>query len=319
LSCRERIALCESFDREADLIGSSKEDIEQIIRRGLKAAWNMDRTRALAERDAGTARLRSIRWVSWVQTAYPPLLREIGDPPAVLFFRGALPNPEKPLIAIVGTRRPSPDAAAQAYDIARGLGRRGISVVSGLALGIDAMAGRGNLEGGVPAFAVLGSGVDEIYPATNRRLAWRILESGGALLSEYPPGTGPRKWTFPARNRIISGMARSVLIVEAPARSGALNTARHALDQDRDLWVASVGAREPHQAALYDRSGTAKLALDGARIIASAADALREWNLETGVADNPGGGEREYPDYSAGASAGMALAASMARSLDIEL
>jgi DNA processing protein len=321
LSCPERIVLCESFCREADLACGSTGDIEGLLGRRLKTPWDMGRIRALAERDAETARFRSIRWVSWAQGAYPPLLREIYDPPAVLFFRGVLPDPEKPLVAVVGTRRPSPAAAAQAYDIARELGRLGISVVSGLALGIDAMAGRGSLEGGAPAFAVLGSGVDEVYPAANRHLARRILENGGALLSEYPPGAGPRKWTFPARNRIVSGLARSVLIVEAPARSGAMITARCALEQNRDLWVASTGAAPSggEGVSLYDRRGTAKLAEEGAGIVSSAVDVLREWNLETAWADNSGPEEPDNAGSSAAVSIGMALAVSMARSLDIEL
>ena len=171
------------------------------------------------------------------------------------------------------------------------------------------MAHRGNLEGGAPTFAVLGSGADEIYPSTNRYLAKRILESGGALLSEYPPGTGPRKWTFPARNRIISGLARGVLIVEAPRISGALITARLALDYERDLWVASVGTETEHN-VLRDRSGTMKLASDGAKIIVSAQDILKEWNWET---ETP---EAEAP---AGYEGGRALAFEMAKSLDIEL
>ncbi|MDR1252317.1 MAG: DNA-processing protein DprA [Treponema sp.] len=321
LAFSERIILCESFDREGDLIQNSKEGIEKIIRRELRGPWNPLRIRALAERDEAAARLRRIGWVSWVSAAYPPLLREIYDPPPVLFFRGKLPNPEKPLVAIVGTRRPSPQAAAQAYDIARDLGRRGISVISGLALGIDAMASRGNLEGGVPTFVVLGSGVDEVYPSANRFLAKRILDGGGALLSEYPPGTGPRTWTFPARNRIISAMARSVLIVEAPSRSGALITAGQSLDQGKDLWVASVGAAGggyavplTQAAALYDRSGTAKLVEDGAGIISSAADILREWNwnIETAEAD-------EIRDVPVRCGAGRTLAIDLARSLDIEL
>jgi DNA processing protein len=308
----ERILLCDSFDREDDLVHGTRPDVEALLGRPLKAFWDIDAIRALAEQDAETARRRSVRWVSWVSGAYPPLLREIFDPPPVLFFRGRLPDPEKPLAAMVGTRRPSPLAAAQAYDIARDLGRRGVSVVSGLALGIDAMAHRGNLEGGAPTFAVLGSGADEVYPSANRHLAQRIVEGGGALLSEYPPGTRARRWTFPARNRIISALARSVLIVEAPQRSGALITARCALDQNRDLWVASAGTAAGAQAAVFDRRGTLGLAQDGARIIASAGDLLRDWNWESDADD------REY-DESGEVPAGMALARSMAQSLDIDL
>jgi len=280
LSQREKILLCESFNTEQDLIRQSRSDIETIIGHELAAFWDIDSMRTLAERDAAAARLRGINMVSWRSPAYPPLLREINDPPVLLFFRGTLPNPEMPLAAVVGTRKPSPQAAAQAFEIARDLARGGISVVSGLAFGIDAMSHRGNIEGGAPTVAVLGSGVDAVYPSSNRPLARRILETGGALLSEYPPGASPRKWSFPARNRIIAGLARGVLIVEAPQKSGALITARFALDYNRDLWVASAGVDAEQNITRFDRRGTAKLAGDGAEIIHSAADILRAWDRE---------------------------------------
>ncbi|MDR2258048.1 MAG: DNA-protecting protein DprA, partial [Treponema sp.] len=222
ISARERFLLCEKFDREEEISILSKEDIEKILNRVLKRPWSMDDLRSQAEQDELAARRRDIRWASWGMPEYPPQLREIFDPPTVLFFRGVLPGPETTLAAVVGTRHPTQEAAAQAYGISRDLGAAGIPVVSGLALGIDAMAHRGNLDGGAPTVAVLGSGADEVYPAANRTLARRILERGGAVASEYPPGTGPLRWNFPARNRIISGLARGVLIVEAPVKSGAL-------------------------------------------------------------------------------------------------
>jgi DNA processing protein len=184
------------------------------------------------------------------------------------------------------------------------LARAGLAVVSGLALGIDAMAHRGNLDGGAPTIAVLGSAADEIYPAANRILAKRILEGGGALVSEYPPGTEPRPWTFPARNRIISALARGTLIVEAPEKSGALITAQFALEQGRDLWVASSGTG----------AGIAKLINDGAKIIYCAKDILTEWHWEEAAAGKISGEERREAE-----STGKALASSLARSLTIDL
>ncbi|GHV51036.1 hypothetical protein AGMMS49579_05610 [Spirochaetia bacterium] len=247
----------------------------------------MDDVRIQAEKDARAANMRGIRWVSLDSPDYPPQIREIYDPPAVLFYRGNLPDPERPLAAVVGTRHPSPAAAAQAFDISRALGVQDIPVVSGLALGIDAMAHRGNLEGGAPTIAVLGSGADAIYPVSNRSLARRILENNGVILSEYPPGTSPMKWHFPARNRIISALTRGVLIVEAPAKSGALITAQFALEQGRDLWVASSGAVAGHPGLSGFGEGTRKLAAEGARIIYSASDILDEWKLkENLVSDN---------------------------------
>jgi DNA processing protein len=305
LSCREKLLLCESFDTERDLLQKTKTDIEAIIKHPLEVWQDINTIRKQAECDMETARFKGINWVTWHSPAYPPLLREIYDPPVLLFFRGILPNPEMPLAAIVGTRRPSSPSAAQAFDIARGLAQGGISVVSGLALGIDAMAHRGNIEGGAPTVAVLGSGLDHVYPASNRGLARRVLETGGALLSEYPPGIGPRKWNFPARNRIISGLSRGVVIVEAPQKSGALITARFALDQNRELWVASNGIVNGMP---VDRRGTIKLAEDGAGIIHNASDILRAWNREiVGIA------------HSTAMDSGVALASSLAETLGIAL
>jgi DNA processing protein len=298
-----RIRLCEAFDREEKFTRLSREDVIRILgapRRDFP--WTMEALRIGAEKDAAAARQRGIQWASYAESAYPPLLRELWNPPAVLFYRGILPDPEKPLAAVVGTRRPSGYAAAQAYDIALALGRGGVPVVSGLALGIDAMAHRGNLAGGGKTLAVLGSGPDMVFPASNRGIARAILENGGALVSEYPPGTAPAKWHFPARNRIISALARGVLIVEAPASSGALITARFALEQGRDLWVASAGISSPRG------EGTRTLAGDGGRVIRGAGEIFAEWGIETS-AENV---DSIFSD-------GSALASSLARSLNIGL
>ena len=270
----ERIELEKKFDNTGDLSILSKRDIESILGRDLKGLpWNMAGIRALAEKDVTAAQRYGIKRVSWREQAYPPLLREIYDPPLILFYRGLLPNPERPLVAMVGTRKPSSQGTGRAYTLGRELGEAGIPVVSGLALGIDAMAHRGNIEGKAPTVAVLGSGLDQVYPASNRDLARRILESGGIIFSEYPPGTWPRKWNFPARNRIISALARGTVIVEAPEKSGALITARFALEQNRDLWVDRAGISSPRGA------GTARLAEEGAGVISSARDILEEWNM----------------------------------------
>jgi DNA processing protein len=311
LSSSERVLLCEHFNGEAELRGLSKGDVESLVGRSLRIRWNLDELRAQAERDEAVMGMRDIALVSCVEAGYPPLLREISDPPALLFYRGRLPDPEKPLVAMVGTRRPSGAALGQAYDLAGELARAGLSVVSGLALGIDAMSHRGCLEGGAPTYGVLGSGLDEVYPGANRMLARRIVEQGGALLSEYPPGTGARKWHFPARNRIISGLSRGTVIVEAPLYSGALITARFALEQDRDLWVGSAGCGS----SLGE--GTRKLAGDGAPIIENGAAILREWGIDVesgvqGVQGAQGGAEQNREAFSP-----AALADSLARALKL--
>ncbi|MDR1985943.1 MAG: DNA-processing protein DprA [Treponema sp.] len=273
LTPAERVRVCLHCNQEADLWGLSKGAIETLVGRSLNQPWDLDAVCAQAERDAAVARMRGIGYVSYVSPQYPPLLREIYDPPAILFYRGPLPNPELPIVGIVGTRRPSVAALTQAYDMAKTLAHAGIPVIAGLALGIDGMAHRGNSDGGAPTIAVLGSGLDEVYPAGNRLLARRIVEQGGVLLSEYPPGTTPRKWHFPARNRIISALARGTVIMEAPESSGALITARFVLEQGRDLWVASAGL------ASLQGAGTRKLAEEGAQVISSAREILKEWGI----------------------------------------
>jgi DNA processing protein len=217
-----------------------------------------------------------LKYVSPGGRGYPPLLAAIFDPPEKLWYLGVLPDPEKPAVAVVGTRRPSPAGRAQAYALGKGFAKAGITVVSGLALGIDAMAHRGCLDGGGVTVAVLGSGLDTIYPVSNRELARRILLSGGALLSEYPPGTKPHKWNFPRRNRIISGMCRGTVIVEAPEKSGALHTASFALEQGRDLWAGKAGVLSAKGA------GTKKLSEDGCGVISAAAEILSEWGITYG-------------------------------------
>ena len=317
LSCREKLLLSETPGAELDLIRKSKSDIEYIIKRQLPSFWDAAAIQKMAEHDAKTAELRGIGILSVHDGEYPPLLREIYDPPLLLFYKGRLPNPEKPLAAIVGTRKPGPGALAQTYEIARDLGRSGISVVSGLALGIDAMAHRGNCEGGGFTVAVLGSGLDEVYPSSNRPLARRILDTGGALFSEYPPGTGPRKWNFPARNRIISGLARGVLIAQAPQKSGALITAGFALEQNRELWVMSAGVADNGDTEKFDCRGTMKLAEDGAGIIRCSGDILQAWNI-SGQPDT----EEQRTDgetYTANKSTGNHLAGALAESLGISL
>jgi len=283
----DKIYLLDFFNTEEELYTQSRRDIENILKHKLKTFWDINEIREKAGRIDTICEMRSIKWVSWTESEYPPLLREIYDPPPVIFFRGKLPDPEKSLLGMVGTRKPSPDAVDMAFEIGRGMGQAGVSVVSGLALGIDAMSHRGNLVSGVPGYAVLGSGVDEIYPSANRLLAKKILDQGGALISEYPPGTRPGKWTFPARNRIISALSRSVLIVQAPQKSGALITAAFALEQGKELFVASCGLKQ----GAFDNMGTMRLAQDGADVIETFRDILEKWKMEFAANDEVCGGK----------------------------
>ncbi len=178
-----------------------------------------------------------IRAVSRIAEDYPPGLSNIFDPPPVLYVKGDADLTRDRLFGIVGSRTPTTDGRRAATEIARGLSRAGVAVVSGLARGTDTCAHVGCLEGGAPTIAVLGCGVDVAYPPENDRLYQRILDEGGAIMSEYSPGTPPLGQHFPARNRIISGLCPGVLIVEAAVGSGAMITANNALEQDRDVFV----------------------------------------------------------------------------------
>jgi DNA processing protein len=307
LKANERVELIKKFDKEDEFSILSMKDIENLVGRALKADCKMSAICSMAEKDADKAKKFGISIVSWREESYPPLCREIYDPPALLFYRGVLPDPVKPMAAVVGTRKPSSQGAQRAFDIGYELGMAGIPVVSGLALGIDAMAHRGNVEAGSPTAAVLGSSPDMVYPVSNRNLVRRILDTGGVILSEYPPGTGPRKWNFPERNRIISAIARGTIIVEAPEKSGALITARFAVEQGRDLWVDKAGISS-QSAQSARNAGTIRLAEEGASIYSSVKDILAEWRLEAAQVS----GQTEG-DEAAG------LASSMAAYLDIKL
>ncbi len=168
------------------------------------------------------------------EDAFPGMLAEIPDPPIALFVAGQLPAAQSTSVAIVGSRRGSAGGCAWAFAVAAALGRSGIPVVSGLALGVDAAAHRGCLEAGGVTIAVLGAGHQHVYPSRHRSLAQAIAQAG-AVVSEYPPDVAPHKHQFPERNRIISGLSRAVAVVEAGAKSGSLITARCALEQGRDV------------------------------------------------------------------------------------
>ena len=203
--------------------------------------------------------------------AYPRRLLNIADPPLVLYYKGRLPDFDRePAVAVVGTRNASAYGLMASARIAGQISRHGGLVISGMAAGIDGQAGWGAVRAGFPTVAVLGGGVDVIYPAANRALYESILQQG-CILSEYPPGTKPNQWTFPRRNRIVSGLAVAVLAVEAPEKSGTMITARLALEQGRDLFVVPGHIDSPFCL------GSNALLRDGARIATCGWDILREY------------------------------------------
>jgi DNA processing protein len=207
----------------------------------------------------------------------PPDIRDV----AGLRTRGRWPPPDGPCVAIVGSRRPSPYGEAVAEQLGMDLARAGAVVVSGLALGVDAAAHRGALNGGGVTVAVMGTGVDLIYPSANSRLAEEILAAGGALVSQFPDGTAPRRHNFPARNHTMAALSDGVVVVEAAEGSGALITAEAALDLHREVMAVPGSVFSPLSV------GTHGLIRDGAALVQNARDVLAALGHGGEVLDDP--------------------------------
>lgn len=205
--------------------------------------------------------------------AYPDLLQQIHDPPRRLWVQGDRGFLKGPLVAVVGARECTPYGEKVAYEISKDLAQAGVTIVSGLAFGIDAAAHRGALDGKGRTVAVLGCGIDLMSPSQNTALKERIARDG-AVVSEFPPGTQAAPWTFPKRNRIISGLSRGVVVVEAGLKSGSLITADFALEHGRDVFAV------PGPVTSLQSAGTNRLIQNGAKLILSARDVLEELGSE---------------------------------------
>lgn len=211
----------------------------------------------------------NVQVVTYKNPAYPGNLKETYDAPPILFLRGGFSERDKYAVAIVGSRTPSDYGRLVAERLGRELAEKGITIVSGMARGIDTIGHRSCLAGGGRTIAVLGCGVDVIYPAENRKLMERIIESG-AVVSEFPMGAKPEAPHFPRRNRIISGLSLGVVVVEAGEKSGALFTAEFALNQNREVFAV------PGQVTSMRSRGTNRLIKEGAKLVTSVADVLEE-------------------------------------------
>ena len=221
-----------------------------------------------ADRILGACSRLGLRLLTMQDADYPMRLRNIFEPPCLLYVKGQLPViDEEVAVAMVGTRKASPYGIEAAEKIAYGLCKQGAVVISGAAAGVDSASHRGALRAGGKTIAVLGNGLDVVYPTENEWL-YRDIAASGALISEYPPGTAAEAWHFPVRNRIISGLSLAALVVEAPVRSGALITAHAALDQGRDVFAVPG----PIDAAAS--VGCNRLIRDGAGLAASGWDIL---------------------------------------------
>jgi len=239
-----------------------------------KIARSINQTRPKLDLDAEMHKLDDldVRLITWHDKAYPARLKEIYNRPALLFIKGEIKTEDEWCVSIVGTRQPTIYGRQVAEEMAAGLAGARITVVSGLAKGIDAISHQAALAAGGRSLAVVGGGLDSVYPAENTELARRIAEHG-ALISEYPLGTRPRPENFPRRNRILSGLCLGVLVVEASDTSGALITAQLALEQNREVFAI------PGSILSSASSGTNKLIQAGAKCVMRVSDILEELNL----------------------------------------
>lgn len=236
LSCGERINLANNIDNIAQLALLSKEELESMFCRPIKAKfWDQNSVLARAQRDIDIMKYYSIDLMLVSDKDFPPLLREISQVPYGLYCRGNRSALKMPSIGVVGTRHPTGNGIQESFSFSKEIASLGYSVVSGLALGIDTAAHKGALQTGITV-AVCGCGLDTIYPSTNKKLAAAIIQNNGCLVSEYAPEVGVKPWQFPERNRIISGLSSGIIVIEAPEKSGALITVDFALEQGRDVF-----------------------------------------------------------------------------------
>ena len=272
LANQTRLALLQHFGTPEDIFYADPDEVlltEGITRE--QAAFLQDKDLSAADRILGDCQKENLRILTLQDADYPARLKNIYDPPCLLYVKGRLPAlDEEVAVAVVGTRGATPYGITAAEKLGYGLAASGAVVVSGMARGIDAAAARGALLAGGMTIGVLGNGPDVIYPPENRYL-YEDVAAAGALLSEYPPGTEPAGSHFPVRNRILSGLCLAALVVEAPERSGALITAETALEQGRDVFAVPGPIDAPNS------RGCNRLIREGAGLVTEAWDLLREY------------------------------------------
>jgi DNA processing protein len=271
LGARGALGLVKRFASPASVYRASLTDLEACglasrVARLIHAQEGL----AAAERELEGAKKLECQVVTLSSEAYPPLLKQISDPPLVLYIRGESAVLSGHAIAMVGSRRPSAYGSSVAHRLAGDLAQRGLVVVSGMARGIDSASHRGALEAGGKTVAVLGSGVDVIYPRENKRLSETIVENG-AMISEFPLGTHPAPENFPIRNRVISGLSLGTVIVEAAEYSGSLITARLALEQNREVFAV------PGNITSAQSFGPNLLIKQGAKLVDQWLDVVEEF------------------------------------------
>lgn len=268
-------ALLEHFNSVAEIYEAGAEDYKKVpgISRGDAFVLN-SKDLSHAKEIIEKINKMGARILTYDNTEYPDALRTIDSPPYVLYLKGELmPWDRLLMIGVVGTRKCTEYGIKSADNICYELAKRGITIVSGMARGIDTAAAEAALKAGNKTIAVLGCGLDVVYPPENGRLMADI-EKNGAVITEYPPGAGPLAHHFPERNRIISGLSKGVLVVEAPLKSGSLITANYALENGRDLFSV------PGSIFSFNSRGTNLLIKQGAKATSSAMDIMEEYPLE---------------------------------------
>jgi DNA processing protein len=259
-------AILEADTSELTKIEGVRREVAQKIAR---KEFSVDPEKEITKIEKFNARV-----ITYLDTSYPALLKEIHSPPMLLYLKGNPIPTDVPFVAVVGSRNPTHYGLKGAETIGFGLAKRGIGVVSGLAKGIDSAAHTGCLRGGGFTIAVMGTGIDVIYPPEGRELFNEITERG-TILSEFPMGSPPEARNFPIRNRIISGLSKGVVVVEATKKSGSLITAAFALEQGRDVFAM------PGSVDSFKSTGTHLLIKQGAKLIENVDDILDEFILET--------------------------------------
>lgn len=272
LGSRHLHALLSAFASPEAVLDASTAALEQHVPARIARAIKSGGKGAAAAPALAWASLPGNHLLTWDDPDYPKALLDIGDAPVLLYYKGRRELLNAPAIAMVGSRNASPAGIRTAEEFAEALAGAGLTIVSGLALGIDAAAHRGALRAGLrgaSTIAIIGTGVDRVYPPRNRDIAHQLAEQGG-ILSEFPLGTPPAAGNFPRRNRLISGLARGVLVVEAALGSGSLITARLAGEQGRDVFAIPGSIHSPFS------KGCHKLIKDGAKLVETAQDVLEE-------------------------------------------
>ena len=268
------VRLMTRFGNPRKVLAAAESELAEVVGKSVAKNIRQYRDAVDAETQERLMRLHGATLVTMDDPAYPGLLAEIYDPPLMLFTRGDLLETDQYAVAVVGTRHPSHYGAAIAEQLAGDLAARGITVVSGMAEGIDAAAHEGALKAGGRTIAVVGSGVDQVFPAAHADLMRRIIAQG-AVVSPFPMGMSAHKTNFPQRNRIISGISLGTVVVEAPPGSGSLITARHAAEQGREVFAV------PGEAGRPNSRGPHALIREGARLVETVEDILVELRIPT--------------------------------------